>query len=166
MSYNLEKLLDSDSDSEVEIDSDLDYEIDVSEDEDHVSDDDYDSEASEEVEWTTQSDSDSDEIVYTSKSGFEWSSVPPQSTSSFPSQYRTGLTNGSKNINSIKDAFSLFLSADIIEEVCDCTNLFLSNKGKVGDITFDEVLAFIGVLLSAGAVCEKKTIFQRYVDYR
>lgn len=167
------------ADEEIEVDdSDMEYENndDISNAEDNV-------EEQEDLDFTDSESSESDaehyidilesvnipenvcnakeDAIYKSESGLEWYSAPPQIPRSRPHNISTqnkppGLQGESLNVTSVADMFYLFISKEMVEEICLQTNLYVQNLPKpevaIPPITVDELYAFIGVLLSSGKV--------------
>jgi hypothetical protein len=132
---------------EAEYDSDIEFELndDISETEDVVERMDSDSELENEVEGET----------LVSKHGYEWSSLPAASSRRRQCNIVTessGLRNASTLVNTIKEMFTLFISPEIVKEICDETNRQLRrlNGKKIEDISEDELYTFIGILLVSG----------------
>ncbi|KAF5275027.1 hypothetical protein FQA39_LY06964 [Lamprigera yunnana] len=95
--------------------------------------------------------------------GFQWDSLPPKSSKRRAHNIvtsKTGLQNESDEIMSIKDAFLLFISNDMIGEILLHTNRFCcetqeswnqehpDKPRKNSNISKAELCAFIGILLA------------------
>ena len=94
--------------------------------------------------------------VLISRSGFEWNITPrirtrERSHNMIP-QPSMDFLNNAASFETIADAFGLFISNDILEEVVECTNQYRQQyKGLLeGEILIDELKAFMGVLLASG----------------
>lgn len=57
---------------------------------------------------------------------------------------------GPKNNLTPVQQFRQFLDSEVIEMITQYTNLYASQKGRIGDVTSDEMMCFIGVLLVSG----------------
>lgn len=106
--------------------------------------------------------------VYKSKDGTEWSKIPGNTkvrrSKANIRRHALGLTNYSSDISSIKDAFLLFLSPDILNIIVtetnrkaqtyyDKWNIENPNKIKVFvPVDSTEIEAYIGLLLILGAL--------------
>lgn len=102
------------------------------------------------------------ETNFISKSGMEWKKRLPHGiddvhidTSSFPK-----VKNEVENINTFVESFNLFMSDDVVQFICDCTNKNLDDI-EMGDkkITKCELYAFIGILLASGKNRSRKIPF-------
>jgi hypothetical protein len=96
-----------------------------------------------------------EEILYTSRHGFQWSSTPPPSSRRRAVNILTedsGLRNGSKTVSSIKDMFCLFINDDTTTVIIEETNRHLNRKNPETSrpISEEEFFAFIGILLGSG----------------
>lgn len=95
-----------------------------------------------------------DRLSRWSKGDSYWSKYPPQSETMTSSQSCPGPAPGS-SVETPKDAWELFMSENIIDEILQCTNLgglrAALAKGKVWQkITKEELKAFIGLSLLIG----------------
>ncbi|XP_026079604.1 uncharacterized protein LOC113056899 [Carassius auratus] len=96
-----------------------------------------------------------DHLSRWSKGDSYWSKYPPQNETVTSSQSCSGPAPGS-SVETPKDAWELFMSENIIDEILQCTNLgglrAALAKGKVWQkITKEELKAFIGLSLLIGA---------------
>lgn len=95
-----------------------------------------------------------DHLSRWSKGDSYWSKYPPQSETMTSSQSCPGPAPGS-SVETPKDAWELFMSENIIDEILQCNNLgglrAALAKGKVWQkITKEELKAFIGLSLLIG----------------
>lgn len=103
-------------------------------------------------------DSDDDFTIYRSKSGFFWSSKPPRLSKRRAHNKvnaKPGLTNTSKDITSIREAFDLFMPRSMMDKICEetnrhCQRLLEGTNKNIPPITSNELYAFVGILLAAG----------------
>lgn len=95
--------------------------------------------------------------MYVGKNGMVWSSELPknrESSGKFDDS-KVGPAEHCRNLKSIAQAFKVFLTEEMIEEVVRCTNLygeryFTEKKQKWKPVTVNELWAFIGILIAAG----------------
>ncbi|KAK9751585.1 hypothetical protein QE152_g4987 [Popillia japonica] len=98
--------------------------------------------------------------IYTSKSGFAWNAYVLQLSRRRRNNIVTqkpGPRNNALNINTVVDAFLLYISEEMVNEICMYTNLYCQqtnrqnqNNSSQKEITRDEECAFIAILLAAG----------------
>ena len=96
----------------------------------------------------------SNRILWTGKDGTFWnSSSSPEGRYKTHNVIRTKLhTVASSEIYSLKDAFQVFFSDNIIEEILSCTKNLQGRRGATqwNVIQREEFLALVGILLLAG----------------
>lgn len=144
---------DYDSDIEFEINDDITDTEDILEDLDDVSENgDGETSDNEDEEDTENED---ERVVFRSKNGYEWNSLPPPSSRRRMHNIVTenfGLINGSANVNTMKEMFGLFVTPDMVKEICHETNIQLNRlpENKTEPISEIELYSFIGIMLASG----------------
>lgn len=102
------------------------------------------------------------EIIYTARSGFTWSSIQKQAIPHISKTIEGKVMNRGRNVVSIENAFKLFINNEIITQIVNETNKFcqtrLQNVPIVGKphemITTTEINAFFAILLIGGLKCK------------
>lgn len=154
---DLENLLDSSSDedydSDIEIDcpngdeTDVEDIVEVESDIDEFIDDD-------------DCRADNNEDYFNSKSGMKWYKNPPVDCTDINLSTSPKLKSGAENVESFEDAFFLFITKNMIKDICNYTNSNLQNAKKdFKIITEMELEAFIGILLASGKNRSRKVPF-------
>lgn len=151
---------DFDSDVEFEINDNITDTEDFVEDFDNVSEiEDGETSMNGDEEATENEDGEVSENeegdTFTSRYGHEWSSLPPSSSRRRIQNIiteRPGLINGNDHVNTIREMFDLFVTAEMIKEICEeTTRQFDSLPGnKMRPLSEEEVYAFIGIMLASG----------------
>lgn len=154
------------SDGEYVYDSDIDFEddSDVSDVEDCVSESSYDSD-----DWIVERLEDEfreennniDDTDFIGKSGMKWSKLPVNRLmdENIAPDF-VNLRNGSENIETILDSFKLFFDDEIINEIVNNTNNYItSNNKNINLMTRKEVYAAIGILIASGRRRDRKLGF-------
>jgi hypothetical protein len=130
-------------------DSDIEFEVndDITDTEDLVEFEKSDS--------TSDSENEDDGEKLISKHGYEWSTLPIPLSKRRKCNIvteKSGLRNGSTLVGTIREMFALFISADIVREICEETNRQLRrlSNNKIEQLSEDELYAFIGIMLASG----------------
>ncbi|XP_038106842.1 piggyBac transposable element-derived protein 3-like [Culex quinquefasciatus] len=108
----------------------------------------------------SESDSDDDfasSEAFVGKNGKRRGTKPPADVDMAPpikdfDASNVGPAPHCRKFRTAKEAFLAFLSSDIIDEIVECTNLYGRRKRESSrkDVTKNEVLSFIAVLIAAG----------------
>lgn len=100
---------------------------------------------------------------FSSRSGMTWSSIPSHASKTKFSNTvteKSGLTEFSKNITSVENAFLCFISEEMLNKIMVYSNMEGDRKkasdGEWEPVTLIELKAFIGVLLLAGLMGKSK----------
>jgi hypothetical protein len=108
-------------------------------------------------------DDSTQKILYNSRSGITWSSIPYSSmiiNSSVNTIEEAGPTTLTQHVSSMKDAFFCFMSEKIIQKILIYSNIErtrnIGSKEKSEEITIMELKAFIGLLLLSGLLGKSK----------
>lgn len=95
--------------------------------------------------------------AFVGKNGKRWGTKPPADVDMAPpikdfDACNVGPAPHCRKFRTAKEAFLAFLSSDIIDEIVECTNLYGRRKRESSwkDVTKNEVLSFIAVLIAAG----------------
>ena len=96
----------------------------------------------------------SSDFLLLSRAGFEWSTRPRVHTKSRVHNFVTappGIIGDAKNVATIIEAFEIFISNNIVDDLLKYTNKYRETKGLMDEkITIQELKAFIGVLIASG----------------
>lgn len=138
------------------------------------SEDDLEIESGEESDVEPQADAEEcSGPIYTAKSGLQWNKVPIVTTRRRQKNIvnaRPGITDYSKDSNTVLDIFNLFLTTEMKDIICRYTNEEAvryfdnwntknPNNRKIWSVLeIDELDSFLGVLIKAGALrCRKES---------
>ncbi|CAF1271559.1 unnamed protein product, partial [Didymodactylos carnosus] len=103
------------------------------------------------------------ETSFSSRSGMAWFSIPSHASKtkfSNTATEKSGLTEFSKNITSVEDAFLCFISEEMLNKIMVYSNIEgnrnSASNGEWEPITLIELKAFIGLLLLGGLMGKSK----------